>query len=206
MEGTVESRVRIFDPTRTDELLRGWQLHVIRRRMIHEQTARRLQSFSYILGLPTAVFAAAAGSSAFAAWRSPAAEGTKLAVVGGILGLVATILATVQTFLDLGARAERHRQAAVVYKRMLRRLERLPPERISLAQLSTENLELAQDIKQLEAELGEADATAPVVPRGLAERIESLPIELIVSVRKPPSAHVGSDFSPTETQRKTSAQ
>jgi hypothetical protein len=88
---------------------------------------------------------------------------------------------------------------------MLRRLERLPPESISLAELSTKNAELAQGVEQLETELGETDAAAPVVPRRVAERIESLPIEVIESAWKPP-APVGPVIASEETQGSTAAQ
>jgi hypothetical protein len=176
--------VEIFDPIRTDELLRGWQCHVVRRRMIHEQAARDLHSLSYTVGVITAVFAAAAGSSAFAVWPSDHAG---LAVAGGVVGVVATILASVQTFLDLGGRAERHRQAAVSYKTILRKLERLPPDPVPLAELADENKALAEVVEQLEAGLADVDGAAPVVPRRLAHRVESLGTKLLTSVAEPDS-------------------
>jgi hypothetical protein len=174
-------RLKVFEPKTVGELLIGWQLHVSRRREIHETAARRAQGWSYAIGVPTAVLAALAGSSAVAAWQSEGSNAT-LAVVGGALGIVAAILVSVQTFLDLGARAEKHRQAAVSYKRLLRQFERIPPSHEKLPDIGDKS-ELARALQELEAELAEVDSVAPVVPRRMAARVEARPME-VVSARE----------------------
>jgi hypothetical protein len=169
--------VTIFDPTDSTELLRGWQLHTIRRRMIHERAARLTQRAGYALSAVVTVFAAVAGSSAFVAAEN-ATPRTGLGVAALIAGLVAAIGSPLQSTLDLGGRAERHRQAAVAYKRLLRVLERVPPALGAIPQPGQDN-ELARELKQLELQLAEADAAAPIVPARLAGRIESLPVHIV---------------------------
>ena len=159
----------IYDFEQVNELLRGWQVHVARHGRIHEDAARSLQAFHYWLGVPAAALAAVAGSSAFAAWRSEASS-TPLAAIGAAVGVAATILISVVTFLDLGARAERHRQAAASYKRMLRRLERFPPLTTKIESLSKAD-RTYKTILRLERELGETDSAAPVPPRRIAHRV-----------------------------------
>ncbi|HEY8543899.1 MAG TPA: SLATT domain-containing protein [Acidimicrobiales bacterium] len=156
--------VRLFDPTDATELLRGWQLHVARRRTVHEASARRLQRWNQWLGVPTTVFAAAAGTSAFAAGQ--AANGSSqdvLAIAGLVVGAAAAVTSHLSSSLNLGARAEAHRQAAGHYKQLLRSFERLAPDggRVATDVLTT-----------LENRLSEVDAGAPIVPKRLAQQEE----------------------------------
>jgi len=173
---------KVFEPKTVDELLLGWQLHVSRRRDIHEEAARRAQYASFAVGVPTAVLAGLAGSSAVGVWQSEGSNGT-LAVVGGVLGLIAAILASVQAFLDLGSRAERHRQAAISYKRLLRWFERVPVENVELPVIGDDG-ELTRFLRRLQAELAEVDGAAPVVPRGIARKVEQRPLEVAQTARE----------------------
>ena len=172
-DGTEQQQppLNLFEPATVDGLLRGWQLHVSRRREIHERAARWTQTWSYWIGTPTAVLAALAGSSAVAAWQSEGANGM-LAFIGGALGLAAAMLASVQTFLNLGARAEQHRQAANAYNKLLRSFERIPASPEALPKLGDDS-PLSRELRQFEAELAEVDTAAPVVPEGLAKEVES---------------------------------
>ena len=155
--------VRLFDPTDATELLRGWQLHVSRRRTVHEASARRLQRWNHWLGVPTTVLAAAAGTSAFAAGQN---EGPTevLAVAGLVVGATAAVTSHLHSSLDLGARAEAHRQAASHYKQLLRSFERLSSD---VARLPADTL------TNLENRLSEVDASAPIVPKRLAAQEEA---------------------------------
>jgi hypothetical protein len=154
--------VRLFDPTDATELLRGWQLHVSRRRTVHEASARRLQRWNQWLGVPTTVLAAAAGTSAFAAGQTDGPTDV-LAITGLVVGGTAAITSHLHSSLNLGGRAEAHRQAASHYKQLLRSFERLAPDggRVPADTLTT-----------LENRLSEVDASAPIVPKRLAQQEE----------------------------------
>lgn len=161
-EKTDGNVVRLFDPTDATELLRGWQLHVSRRRTVHEASARRLQRWNQWLGVPTTVFAAAAGTSAFAAGQADGPTEV-LAVAGLVVGATAAVTSHLHSSLNLGGRAEAHRQAASHYKQLLRSFERLSPDggRVPADTLTT-----------LENRLSEVDASAPIVPKRLAQQEE----------------------------------
>lgn len=163
--------VRLFDPVDATELLRGWQLHVSRRRTVHEASARRLQRWNQWLGVPTTVLAAAAGTSAFAVGQvdGTGGSGDVLAVAGLVVGLGAAVTSHLHSSLDLGARAEAHRQAASHYKQLLRSFERLGPE----VGGTGNRAELTTTLTTLENRLSEVDASAPIVPKRLAQSEEA---------------------------------
>jgi len=169
---------KVFEPETVGELLLGWQLHVCRRRDIHEWAARDAQRWSFLVGVPTAVLAGLAGTAAVGVWQSGGSNGT-LAIIGGVLGLVAAILASVQAFLDLGSRAERHRQAAISYKRVLRSFERIPASDQKLSEVRDDS-QPGRELQRLQAELAEVDGAAPVVPRRIAEKVEDRPMEVVL--------------------------
>jgi hypothetical protein len=160
-------------------LLRGWQTHVARQRLIHEQSARYVQHLHYLLGGSAVLFAALAGSSAVAAWQRQTFN-TALAVASALIAAVASVLAGVVTFLDLGGRAERHRKTAADYKQALRRLEAAAPPEARLDGLSDHAI-LAL-VQEMRITLGEIDASAPIPPLRIAERIEMRPVKLCSSV------------------------
>lgn len=164
----------LFDPTEGAELLRGWQLHAVRRRTIHELAARRSQLAAYWLSAVVALFAAIAGSSAFVAVEVDGSS-TGLGAVALSVGMIAAVAAPLQSTLDLGGRAERHRQAAVEYKRLVRTFERISPDRRDIPRAGQTG-EFAALLETLATRIGDADAAAPILPTRLARHVESLPI------------------------------
>ena len=174
--------LRLFDPVETAELLRGWQLHVARRRTIHEAAARRLQRASTWLAVPTTILAAVAGTAAFAAARSDSATDT-LGVVGLAVGLGAAITSHLQSNLNLGARAEAHRLAASSYKVLLRMFERLSPDVGRLPPIGADDA-LSTALKEIETRIADVDASAPIVPARVAQREESKQVVIVTEAVK----------------------
>jgi hypothetical protein len=168
----------VYEFEQVDKLLQGWQVHVVTQRLIHEDAARLVQTLHYGIGGPAVILAALAGSSAVAAWGSGGSSGG-WALLSAVIAVGATALTAVVTFLDLGGRAERHRRAAAECKRILRRLEALPPYDMKLAEMPEE---LDHRIQELESQLGEMDSSAPIPPRRIAERVLARPRELRSSV------------------------
>jgi hypothetical protein len=144
-----------------ESLVEGWQTHVAVQRLIHEESARALQWLHYWVGGCAAVFASLAGSSAVIAWQQ-VGNSTGLAVLSAVIGIAASVLAGMATFLDLGGRAERHRAAAAAYKVVLRRLEKTP----ALEGKLTDMAERTRDqLTELEKTLSDLDASAPIPPK-----------------------------------------
>jgi hypothetical protein len=181
-EAGTTGAVRLFDPVETTELLRGWQLHVARRRAIHEAAARRLQRASTWLAVPTTILAAVAGTSAFAAARSDSATDT-LGIVGLVVGLGAAVTSHLQSNLNLGARAEAHRLAAGSYKVLLRTFERLSPDVGQLPPIGADDA-LSATLQDIETRIADVDCNAPIVPARLAQREEAKEVVVVTEATK----------------------
>lgn len=176
-----EASLPLFQPEVADELVRGWQSHVARRRIIHDRAARRAQRWHYVVGSLATSLAAFAGSSMVSSWTTdPDNDG--LALVGGTMVSIAGVLAGIQTFLDLGGRAERHRQAANEYKGLLRQFERLSERRVLDAVCGPmDDKELCSWIANVQDALRVVDDKAPVAPWRLAKSIERLPLDIVTN-------------------------
>lgn len=97
---TTPEPVPVYGFELVSALLHGWQLHVVRQRLIHEQSARSNQHWHYWLGSLAALFTAAAGSSAAVAWEKQTSNAS-LAFVSALLAALASVFAGIVTFLDL---------------------------------------------------------------------------------------------------------
>jgi hypothetical protein len=163
-----EQLLKVFEPRDSHETVRAWALHTTRRRMIHEQEARRLDWFRWVLGTVATCLAAAAGTSAFAAWQSPDPS-TGAAVTTAVIGVGAAVLGSIMTFLDLGGRAEAHRRTASDYKRVMRVFEEASG---STAEASGSTATSEQLVSGLMPLLADADRHAPTVPLKRAQKVE----------------------------------
>lgn len=177
--GSDSAPLPVYGYERTDTLARGWHTHVAYQRLIHEESARRVQALHYWLGTPAAVLAALAGCSAVAAWQSNGGN-PALAVLSAVIGVAASALAGTATFLDLGGRAERHRRAAADYKAALREVEQLAPPSVPLTKVPAG---FERKLNRLRRLLGTLDATAPIPPRRVAEQVLARRPELRQEVR-----------------------
>ena len=155
----------IFEPDNTNELLRGWLLHAHKGRDRHDVAARRCDRQRYLIGIPATVAAAVVGTSTFAALQGSPTRVVQVLV--GVLAIVSAILSSLQSFLDLGARAERHRIASVKYKTVIRRMEQMGIGTIQDLALDSPVLdELRQTLDALEEEM-------PVVAPSVYDHVEA---------------------------------
>ncbi len=156
----------IFEPDNPNELLRGWLLHAHKGRDRHDLAARRCDQQRYLLGIPATIISAIVGTSVFAAIQQTSSSAFTQFLIGS-LAIIAAILAGLQSFLDLGARAERHRIAGVKYKAVIRRLEQLGIGTITSMGLDAPVLtEVRQSLDALEEEM-------PVVSPGIYDLVET---------------------------------
>jgi len=104
------------------------------------------------------------GTTTFAALQGLPSRSIQISV--GVLAIIAAILASLQSFLDLGARAERHRIAGARYKATIRRLEQLGIGRITGMKLDDPVItEIRDSLDALEADM-------PVVPPNIYRSVE----------------------------------
>lgn len=168
-----QERLPIYEFELVKELLLGWQLHVVRQRHIHEQSARTIQHSHYLLGGAAVLFTAFAGSSAAAAWQKQN-QNAGLALAAASAAALAAVLTGIVTFLDQGGRAARHRKAAVDYKKALRKLEATaPPKGMQVRTLMHDpNDPISKFVEEMNTTLDDIDTYAPIPPRRIAKRIE----------------------------------
>jgi hypothetical protein len=155
----------IFEPDNPNELLRGWLLHAHKGRDRHDLAARRSDHQRYLIGIPATITAAIVGTSTFAALQKNV-DPTFQIVIGG-LAIIAAILSSLQAFLDLGARAERHRIAGAKYKAVIRHMEQMGIGTLAgLALDAPVVTELRKNLDALEEEM-------PVVPPSVYDSVEA---------------------------------
>jgi len=108
-------------PASTDELLLDWYRRAREAQFAHYEAIKPLASANYKLGIPVALLSGLVGTSIFATLQKQADLGFRITI--GIVSVLAAVLASLQTFLRLSERAEKHRAVAVRYGALRRELE-----------------------------------------------------------------------------------
>jgi len=108
-------------PASTEELLQDWYRRAREAQFAHYEAAKPLSSANYKLGIPVAALSGLVGTSIFATLQKQPDLGFKISV--GIISVLAAVLSSLQTFLRLSERAEKHRAVAVRYGALRRELE-----------------------------------------------------------------------------------
>lgn len=136
--------------------LRDWERRCAAAAEVHFQTAEGLARWNLYLGIPVVVLSAIVGTSAFATVSGDVNVG--LSVAAGTLSVIAAVLASVQTFLRFGARAEQHRVAAEHWSAIRREIEKALA--LAAQQLGDPKLVL----EEVKAHMDEAADKAPAMP------------------------------------------
>ena len=100
------------------EYLKDWLFSITVLHRSHWNASRRYGQVNLWLGVSTSVCAAISGTSAFSSLT-----GTGASIVTGTLGLIAAILAAVQTSLHASESSAEHKRAAIRFGKLRRELE-----------------------------------------------------------------------------------
>jgi hypothetical protein len=167
MSGPAVDRVSPWSKAVMQRLF-DWECRCAAAEEVHFDVAEELSRRNLFLGIPVVVLSAIVGTSLFA---SVSGDGVAVGIriAAGTVSLIAGVLASIQTFLRFGARAEQHRVAAerwAAVKREIEKVRALPAEQVGDAN------ELLDDIK---ARMDQAADKAPAMPkrrwnRALAEQ------------------------------------
>jgi hypothetical protein len=160
---TIRLKKLLEPPANREELLRNWLKHVHKGRDRHDLAARRNDAYRYWLGVPAIILSTVVGTSVFASLNTQV--DTRLKIVLGLISITAAVLASLQTFYDFAARAERHRVAGVKYKTIIRELE----EVLTPLDQSADKAEYLNDLRK---RLDDMELEAPVVPAGVYRHVE----------------------------------
>lgn len=126
----------------------------LRRSLGHRRACNAWNAVNMVLGLPSVVLAAAAGTSAFAA-------AGKHHVLAGVLALAAAVLSALTTFLNPAQSARLHQHAAASYGALEGQFRRFGAIEVLVNRdLST----LQATLEDAIAKFDEVDAASPPIP------------------------------------------
>ena len=135
-----------------------WECRCAAAEEVHFDVAEELSRRNLFLGIPVVVLSAIVGTSLFASVSGDGVD-VWIRIAAGTVSLIAGVLASIQTFLRFGARAEQHRVAAerwAAVKREIEKVRALPAEQVGDAN------ELLDDIK---TRMDQAADKAPPMPK-----------------------------------------
>src|SRR5919204_3348322 len=150
--------------------LRDWERRAAAAAEVHFQTAEYLSRWNIFLGVPVVTLSAIVGTATFATLAHDVNVGIRVAA--GTLSVIAAVLASIQTFLRFGARAEQHRVAAERWSAIRREIEK------ALALHAAQVGDPTQLLDDIKARMDEAAEKSPAMPdrrwkRALAKRERS---------------------------------
>ena len=113
-----------------DELAQQWLFRVNRMQLAHYDAAVHFERQNLYFGIPVVVLSTVVGTTIFATISKDHSNLESVQIFTGLLSVTAAVLASLQTFLRYGDRAERHRTAGAKYAALKTQLEliALPPK------------------------------------------------------------------------------
>jgi hypothetical protein len=123
VEGAEQRRGKRESPWTTDvvKLLRDWSARAGASADAHYALCTRLSRANIRFGVPVVILTTFVGTSVFATLQHHVSLALRIGV--GILSVLAAVLASLQTFLRFGERAEKHRTAAEAWAALRRDME-----------------------------------------------------------------------------------
>ncbi len=109
-------------------LITDWFRRARESQQVHYACATGFGRLHFALGIPTIALTAAVGTAVFASLESSPSGPMRVAI--GLVSMLATVLASLQTFLGFARRAESHRTTAAAYgtiRRSLEHIKTFPP-------------------------------------------------------------------------------
>ncbi|HKQ08226.1 MAG TPA: SLATT domain-containing protein [Blastocatellia bacterium] len=146
----------------SDLLLADWFRRVRESQHMHYDASHYFSRLHYYLGIPTMILTSLVGTAVFASLDKQSVGDIKILV--GLVSILASVLATLQTFLGLSERAERHRVTAASYSAIRRQLEMIKtfqPE---------EKEKLIQTLTDIRDQMDSLAKSSPEVPQKIRDR------------------------------------
>jgi hypothetical protein len=147
-----------------ENLISDWRAQACSNQDLHARAAKHYRKMHYWLGIPVVVISSAVGSVAFASLHEQGNDRIRLAA--GIISMVAAILASLQTFLGFGERAEKHRAVGIGYERVRQEIEEIQGLPVHLRGNVKERLDVLREKMDALAD------DSPEVPRALSDKTE----------------------------------
>jgi hypothetical protein len=138
-------------------LFDSWKTTISAHQGEHYRSANKLEKWHYILGTLTVIFATIASATLFTEL-----DDAKVKFWIGVIGVIAAVLAAIQTIVIFGKRAEQHRKAAAQLGGIRRQIE-------VIEQWPSSSKEAKQIAENINKQLSEIDNSAPIlkIPQGI---------------------------------------
>jgi len=105
------------------ELLKDWRTRAATTSSEHYRNASRLARLNIRFGIPVVVLTTFVGTSVFATLQSDVHVSLRIGL--GLVSVLAAVLASLQTFLRFGERAEKHRASAELWAALRREIDEM---------------------------------------------------------------------------------
>lgn len=105
------------------ELLSRWALNAKRSQFANFEAARNFSQLHMAIGIPVVILTSIVGTSLFASLESDVNHSYR--IILALISVISAVLASLQTFLNYGERASRHRAIAVEYGAIKRHIQEL---------------------------------------------------------------------------------
>ena len=139
------------------EMLARWRTNCRRSQVANYESANRCSNRNYFLGIPTVVLSAIVATGVFASLGQKVELYIQIGV--GLVGVVAAVLSSLQTFLKLDELAAKHRSIAAEYGAIKRHLDQ------EISRLRTGQEVSQQTINNIRERMDALSREGPVVPR-----------------------------------------
>jgi hypothetical protein len=146
-------------------MLERWWARINLNQQAHYLAGLRFARMNLALGVPTVILTAGIGTSAFVSLIE--AQPPTWRVVAGLLSILATVLASLQTFLSLPQRVANHRNTSAEFGSIRRALEELQTK------LEAHSLDVTladEEVGKIKERIDKAEAGSPDVPKSVWER------------------------------------
>lgn len=155
----------------TKELLDYWQVGTRIFHMAHHRASAFYARMQKAVGMSVVILTTTLGTTLIS-------DLGKTSITIGLLSVGATVLAALQTFLNLEGRAEQHRAAALKYGMLRRRIE------LVLVDTDIEENKLASLMEAFRTDWDLADKAAPILPQRFYDQAKVLVTKSIEAARK----------------------
>jgi len=108
---------------KTIEILGDWRKWLRESQFCHYEAARKFGKYNYWLGIPVVLLSSFVGASVFVSIGKTVNQKIQIAV--GVLSILTTLLAGLQTFLRFSERSEKHRSVTAKYGALRREIEQI---------------------------------------------------------------------------------
>jgi hypothetical protein len=141
------------------DLLLEWYRRIVLSSQSHYNTAQRLERLNLVIGIPVVILSVIVGTFTFASLGSE--MGIFPQVLLGLASMLAAMLASLQTFLGISQRSERHVTFGARYGSLRREIETL------FTQIPLPEDKFASIIQNLKNQLDLFSEQAPPIPSSI---------------------------------------